>query len=615
MKTGSHAIVVAGMHRSGTSALTRVISLLGAQLPDNLMPASADFNASGFWESVDIADFNDALLAALQSRWDDVLPVDLQLLTSTQRAQFEDQARLLLQSNFAKTDLFVLKDPRMGRLLPFWLPVIRSQSITPSIVIPFRHPLEVAASLHRRDGFSEQKSIYLWLRHMLDVERHTRGLARSFVSYEGFLSDWRATVAAIQTELKLQFPVSIQDAATAIDDFLQPKLRHHTVATPLVPADEPINRHAASLYQQLISARDLPPSLTDEINVELSTIERLFAPLVRDISVRLDAAQATADQAILARVQLQGELTAAHEAFARLQAEFEIKCCHILETETLLTSEREMYRQLQQEFVARCSQIELLQEDRDSLQAALATRSGELTAAQHGNERLQAEFDVKCHHLAQTVALLSAEREIYRQLQREFDAKCKHIELLQQESDDLQTALAERASAEMAVSKELENLRTIFVGQTEQLSDLKTALAKEQALRKKNLRESAELNNLLAERSFALSALGEEFADLQTLFSDQSGHVVNLEKTLATEQGRCRKLQQECGALQISLTECTSQLAATRKALAGSDSQVQALYKAVDRLQTTVEGITADHATADDLVAEMLAMFRKSFDH
>src|SRR4051812_47384663 len=68
------AILVLGMHRSGTSALTRVISLLGAELPRRMMPTQDD-NAAGFWESLTLVALNNAILSRLQTRWDDWRPV------------------------------------------------------------------------------------------------------------------------------------------------------------------------------------------------------------------------------------------------------------------------------------------------------------------------------------------------------------------------------------------------------------------------------------------------------------------------------------------------------------------------------------------------------------
>ena len=64
------AVLVAGMHRSGTSLLTQVLVGLGCDAPKTLMAAD-EHNASGYWESTPIAALNDALLQSAGSSWDD----------------------------------------------------------------------------------------------------------------------------------------------------------------------------------------------------------------------------------------------------------------------------------------------------------------------------------------------------------------------------------------------------------------------------------------------------------------------------------------------------------------------------------------------------------------
>ena len=63
-------ILVAGMHRSGTSALTRVLGSLGCSLPNTLMEAN-EYNAAGYWESTEVVALNDAVLESAGSAWDD----------------------------------------------------------------------------------------------------------------------------------------------------------------------------------------------------------------------------------------------------------------------------------------------------------------------------------------------------------------------------------------------------------------------------------------------------------------------------------------------------------------------------------------------------------------
>ncbi len=73
------AVIVLGMHRSGTSALAGMLSMLGVQFGDSLMAPQAD-NSKGFWEHRDIVGLNDRILAAFDSSWDDVRPIPGQSL-------------------------------------------------------------------------------------------------------------------------------------------------------------------------------------------------------------------------------------------------------------------------------------------------------------------------------------------------------------------------------------------------------------------------------------------------------------------------------------------------------------------------------------------------------
>ncbi len=68
---GKIGLVVTGMPRSGTSALARVLSLFGADLPKNLMPLVPGNNPEGFWEPLDLVNLHDKMLRAAGTRWHD----------------------------------------------------------------------------------------------------------------------------------------------------------------------------------------------------------------------------------------------------------------------------------------------------------------------------------------------------------------------------------------------------------------------------------------------------------------------------------------------------------------------------------------------------------------
>lgn len=54
---------------------------------------------------------------------------------------FQEEAINLLQEEFTGSKLFVLKDPSICRLEPFWLNVLEKMEIQPLIIFCHRNPL------------------------------------------------------------------------------------------------------------------------------------------------------------------------------------------------------------------------------------------------------------------------------------------------------------------------------------------------------------------------------------------------------------------------------------------------------------------------------------------
>lgn len=219
------AILVLGMHRSGTSAVAGVTRALGATPPRTLLPGDPD-NARGYWESVPLIDAADDLLASIDSSWDDWRQVDPQWCASAEAQPFRDRFREILKSEFGDDPLFVVKDPRLCRLLPFFLSVLSDMAIKPIALVPLRSPIEVAFSLRRRNGFSHSKSVALWLRHVFDAEHYSRGMPRSIVCYEDLLADWRLEMNKAAVRTGLTWPADPEDAAASIQEFLGADLHH-----------------------------------------------------------------------------------------------------------------------------------------------------------------------------------------------------------------------------------------------------------------------------------------------------------------------------------------------------------------------------------------------------
>lgn len=219
-------VLILGMHRSGTSALARVLNLLGADLPTHLMRANAA-NKAGYWESATICALNDDLLSAIGSSWYDVSCLDKNWLGSDEVRKFIPRAISAMQSEFDASKLFILKDPRICRLVPFWLDIIHEVGTQSRVILPIRNPIEVAASLRKRDGFPLELSHLIWLRHVLDAEASSRGVPRLICSYDALMDDWQKLAVRAESVLGISWPYSPEQSASEINAFLTEELRHH----------------------------------------------------------------------------------------------------------------------------------------------------------------------------------------------------------------------------------------------------------------------------------------------------------------------------------------------------------------------------------------------------
>ena len=108
-------IFVLGMHRSGTSAVTRVLNLLGAELGEPLMPSSKD-NPAGFWEHMEAVDIHETLLAELGMSWDDVRELPKAWMDSEPGRKAVARATTLMKGEWARglLDAVVIEDLAAG---------------------------------------------------------------------------------------------------------------------------------------------------------------------------------------------------------------------------------------------------------------------------------------------------------------------------------------------------------------------------------------------------------------------------------------------------------------------------------------------------------------------
>ena len=220
------AIFVIGMHRSGTSAATGALRLLGVDLAKTY-EAQKGVNDRGFWEHADLVDTHDSVLRLLGSSWDDILPIESSQLEAIRSHKVVERLLTLVKRDFRDSKIWGFKDPRICRLLPIWFHLEGKGGFSVRCWLVTRNPAEVAASLARRNEFSIEKSMLLWLSHTLLAEQATRGRMRTHSTYDDLLANPIDTFEQVDTDLDLNLHAKLHENESAVRGFLTSDLRHH----------------------------------------------------------------------------------------------------------------------------------------------------------------------------------------------------------------------------------------------------------------------------------------------------------------------------------------------------------------------------------------------------
>jgi len=249
---GKSALVVLGMHRSGTSALSRALSFLGYAQPSDLMSPGHD-NPTGFWEARGIAQLNTSIMDELGAAWDQpklLVTPGAWIETGRHRIRRWIRARHLaaametLARSYGGKQRIVIKDPRICLLSDLWKAALGRSGYAPTYLLIHRNPLEVARSLKTRDGIGSARVQQLWLHYNLAA---LRALAREergcVIAYADLLAERHVLIERLSESLGIPAAPMTEEARAELDRFLDAGLRHHSLpqpaedgSSPLVPA-------------------------------------------------------------------------------------------------------------------------------------------------------------------------------------------------------------------------------------------------------------------------------------------------------------------------------------------------------------------------------------------
>lgn len=213
-------IIVLGMHRSGTSLVTRLVNMMGAYFaPEKAALGFAADNPKGFWERRDVLQMNDALLAANGCGWNKLESWPKGELAPHSPPHRQAMKRLVMDMDAFRP--WVLKDPRLCLTFPYWKPLLE----VPVAVIVHRDPREIARSLELRDGIPLAQGLTMWELHAVSLLNATLGMPRIFVRHADFLAEPVAATLSLLAALQAQDVHGLREpSAREILAFVEPSL-------------------------------------------------------------------------------------------------------------------------------------------------------------------------------------------------------------------------------------------------------------------------------------------------------------------------------------------------------------------------------------------------------
>ena len=561
-------IIVLGMHRSGTSAVARSLQSFNVALGDRLIAGVEGDNDKGFWEDADIQSMNERILGKLGSAWDRISAIDHRRLVGSEFSSERIDARLLLERKLEGRDDFSFKDPRTAVLVPFWRCVVEDLELESQFVIVVRNPLETAASLHRRNGFDQVKSLMLWLKHMNSAVQFTNGMPRVFVRYEALLARPLEQLERISRATMLPMPQE-QDPSlkSFLNDFLDEALYRNRISDSELARSYNVPKLLEE-YFRLVS------SWCQADTVVLSKDEK---SIVSKVSVYLQEADPTFSY-----------LDRANNAISSLQKEL---ARNSEERQSLLLQSLRIGDQLEQ------TQLQL-----DASELELSSARAELVVSAASLSEARGEAENVREELSRTRLQLDASELELSSARTELDVNVVLLSEARGEVDSLNEALV-RAHAELNQARDILRLS----------SEEKIDLYQRIASLEKSLHDNIHLSE--AASVFAQSKLDDAIESLAKSEAERRDLVDAMR--LLEEQlcGLQFELSCKMGGAIAADVKYSNRLAGVTSALAEAEREIQSLAVSAHCLEFKLASMEADFFTVQserELLGQQLKLFAAS---
>ena len=280
-------IVVLGMHRSGTSAITRGLQVMGVSLGETLYGPLKEVNVKGFWEDIYLNDLDVEMLNTLGRDWHRLTAINRRDVEMLRNNGYFLRAVELLRQKVSSAPVFGLKDPRLTKLLPFWEEVFNHCQFYVGYVLAVRHPLSVVKSLSKRDSFDAEKGYLLWLGHVINSLTGSGSNKRVVVDYDLMMQSPDQELYRIAKTFGLTIdPIQLQIYKS---EFLDQGLRHTVYQLNDLSLDAACPPLVREVYAALLDVA------SDKLQIDDPAFHKMIQHWATEFA-RIDAALALVDR-------------------------------------------------------------------------------------------------------------------------------------------------------------------------------------------------------------------------------------------------------------------------------------------------------------------------------
>ncbi len=272
--------VVIGMHRSGTSLVSRILNIGDYYLGDEDELLEPDFdNEKGFWENKNFMRINERILMTFQGDWDKIPDFPKDWLSQKEISVLASKAEEMVKK-FAQYQRWGWKDPRTTITLPFWKRIIAEVFPESQIyyILCIRNPIDVAKSLQKRNNMTLNQGSLLWEEYTKKAIQYTANEKRIFVNYENFFYHPEAEIKKIDDFL-MDFWTPDQYAASI--NFIDQKIRHQNSSYLDLFENDEIPESSKLLYAAVLEGENLV-KLKEEIKIPVTISHSCYPPILDD---------------------------------------------------------------------------------------------------------------------------------------------------------------------------------------------------------------------------------------------------------------------------------------------------------------------------------------------